>query len=242
MFIASLPWYDFPSSRSHLDSVYRLIQQQLARKGVDGKLLPEQLDRQTLLQEQWSNKSLILSQCCGPDLCSPAGRALKVIARPVFNTLDCQPGYYFSHIVTRSKNLSDTPNIVVNSNTSYSGCTALLNWLKKTGRSYKHYQVSNSHQGSINRLLSGEADVAAIDAYSWQFIEHDGLQIIDRSETALAPPFVCHNECDIDHRTLASALELSFREKGAPLHLTKIASADNQLYQDSYRLKDKESE
>lgn len=135
---ASLPWYDFPSTEKYLDSVYRQIRQPLMDSSCHG--LPEQLDRLTPLAEQWSDKSLFLSQCCGSDLQSPAGCQLDVIARPLFNSLDGPAGYYFSHIVSRSKNLA-TPNIVVNATTSFSGCTALLSWLE--GNRQRLQTVSN---------------------------------------------------------------------------------------------------
>ncbi len=230
MFIASLPWYDFPSTRRHLDSVYQQLRQQLILAGVDREQLTPQLDRQIPLYEQWSDRRLLLSQCCGPDLHTPAGRALKIIARPVFDTLDCPAGYYFSHIVSGSKKPGAHPVIVVNSQSSFSGCVALLKWLDKTGRNYKQAIVSNAHQNSIDRLRSGEADVAAIDAYSWQFLDHDGLEIIDQSETAPSPPFVCHQDCSVDLNILATALEMAIREQGRPLHITELAATDNLCY------------
>jgi len=228
MLFASLPWYDFPSTAKHLDDVYSQICQHLL--DALNLSLAETLDRQTPLHEQWSDSALFLSQCCGPDLQTPAGQALEVIARPVFNTLNCPPGYYYSHIVARHKKLGPAPNVVVNSTTSFSGHTALLNWLAQNDRSYSNYQISRSHQGSINRLLSGEADVAAIDAYSWQFINDDNLEIIGRSETAPAPPFVRHSDCGIDAVRLSTAIDMAFRESGKQLQLTTLAPADNQLY------------
>lgn len=161
---------------------------------------------------------------------TPAGQALKVIARPVFNTLDCPPGYYYSHIVTTSNNLSATPDIVVNSPSSFSGCTALLGWLRKTGREYNRYQISGSHTGSVECLHAGNAEVAAIDAYSWRLMKRDGLRVIDRGEIAPAPPFVSNVECGIDYSALTKAIDLAYRKHGKPLQLTKLLPADNQLY------------
>jgi len=174
---------------------------------------------------------LFLSQCCGPDLYTQAGSELKAFARPVFNTLDCPAGHYYSHIVAKNINVGSNPVIAVNADTSFSGCTALLKWLERTGRAPQQCKISGSHQNSLFQLLSGAADVAAIDAYSWQFIDHDELKIIDRSETAPAPPFVCHSECIVSPKAIYDALRAAFKDQGEPLQLTELMPADNRLYQ-----------
>jgi len=226
--IASLPWYDLPFTKHHLDSVFGSIHRQL--KSLGYKDLPHALDRITPLKEQWENSALFLSQCCGPDLRTPAGSSLQVIARPVFNNLDCEPGDYYSHIVAVKNNISATPRIVINSKSSFSGCTALLNWLHATGRNYKHCLISGSHTGSMEKLLCNEADVAAIDAYSWQFIKNNDLTIIDQSASAPAPPFVRHSGCTIDSSTLSKVLDRAFNEHGQRLNLTRLVPADNEMY------------
>ena len=232
MSIASLPWYDFPSTKSHLDSVYNRIRQHLLHLQYND--LPTQLDRQTPLAEQWANASLLLSQCCGPDLQTPAGGSLQVIARPVFTTLDCSNGDYYSHIVATSKKVGATPDIVVNSRSSFSGCTALNGWLETTGRKYKHLKISGSHEASLQQLLSNKADVAAINAYSWQSMNHDGLVVIGRSQSALAPPFVCHTDCTFSREDLVEAIDTAFKEKGNLLNITCVIPTDNHLYQSRF--------
>ncbi len=228
--LASLPWYDHPSTRDSLDRVYRCCRQSLLQRGVARTQVADQLDRCTVLSEQWSDESLCLSQCCGPDLLTRNGQSLRVISRPVFAALDCPAGCYFSYIVTRSQQLDENVDIVVNNATSFSGCTALLHWLQRTGRQCDRFEVSGSHQRSADLVRAGAADVAAIDAQTWQFIERDGLQIIDRSVVAPAPPFVCHEYCKIDRVTMADALLQAFRGQGAPLGITDLIEADNALY------------
>ncbi len=232
--LASLPWYDNASTAESLDFVYHHFRQQLLQMGVAQVLLSDQLDRHTALHRQWSDESLILSQCCGPDLLAPHGQALRAFARPIFAALDCQAGYYFSYIVARSQAINQHQTIAINNLSSFSGCTALLQWLSETDQPYNNFYVTGSHLRSADLVRDGIADVAAIDAYAWRFVRRDGLQIVDRSRVAPAPPFVCHLSAKIDHGALTQALQQAFRVHGESLAIGELMPGDNRFYQDYF--------
>ncbi|MDP5291950.1 hypothetical protein Q9290_06555 [Oceanimonas sp. CHS3-5] len=126
--IASLPWYDLPPARAGLDAFWCALRYELEQ--VCALPLPRTLERSLPLIDQWSHSGLLLSQCCGPDLFTPAARHLVPVARPVFADLDCAPGHYYSHIVTACRTLPARPRLVVNSPSSRSGCAALYEWLR----------------------------------------------------------------------------------------------------------------
>ena len=185
--IVNLPWYDLPSTYEAMDDFWSILYKELHDLGIDR--LPRSLNRTTGFVEQWKNTDLLVSQCCGLDLFSPAGYNLVPLCRPVFSNLDCDDGNYFSYIVSGKKTFK-TPRITINSPSSHSGHIALLGWMREQGLSSCKTIVSGSHQASINLIRKGVADLAAIDAHSWSFLDNDGIVVLDKSTEAPSPPFV----------------------------------------------------
>lgn len=210
--IASLPWYDLPGSARALDTFWNQLRQQLCLQhpGLEHQL-PNQLERDTGLERQWNSAGLILSQCCGPDLFRPDTPELEVIARPVFSTLDCEPGYYYSHIVSATEQPVASLRVVANGPTSRSGFIALQEWLQQQGIEPARLLFSGSHQQSLLWIKEGRADLAAIDAHSWHWLQDRSLCIIDQTDTAPTPPFVMHSQSPVSpasmRRALTSALQ-----------------------------------
>lgn len=229
--IATLPWYDLPATSNNMDTLWLAIRRELC--GLNELFrdsLPDALERDSDLVEIWQRPELILSQCCGPDLFTPQAAALEPIARPVFNRLYCTPGDYFSHIVSAASKLPEHPRLVINSLTSRSGCFALIEWLESQGIKPASIEVSGSHQESINWLLNGKADLAAIDAQSWLFLTTQQLIIIGQSRPAPAPPFVMHRDSPLSEHSVYNALERAVIVYGEQLSLGGLMHADRELY------------
>lgn len=227
MLVADLPWYDHPPCSGALDAFWAALRDVLSAAGVED--LPETLARGRQPRLLWSEPGLILSQCCGPDLDSDAGRDLEVIARPAFADLDCGPGDYFSHIVGRLP-MDCPPRLVVNATTSRSGCGALLEWLAVRGIEPGPMVVSGAHGASIDQLRRGEADLAAIDAHSWRWLDTAGLRRIGRSAAAPAPPWVCHGDCPVPVALTRRALEHAVATRGADIGIVGFVDADRAHY------------
>lgn len=219
--IASLPWYDLPASHIALDRFWDALRVQLHAQGVDG--LPTSLTRTMPTEQQWRYPELLLSQCCGLDLFVSRLPRVAILARPVFADLDCDPGNYFSHIV-RAKGAtwsSRRPRrIVVNSRSSRSGHTALLAWLLKREWSARPVLVSGSHARSLDWLRAGRADLAAIDAHSWKYLDISGVEIVGRSTEAPAPPFICSPHMPAD--AVLRGLRQAVAKHGAGIGMTGI--------------------
>lgn len=186
--IVSLPWYEYPGWEGALDRLWQELCAELQLSFSES--LPENLERHLSLQNQWSSPDLLLSQCCGPDLIQQQAGNLMPIARPVFAELDCPPGYYYSHIVATS-DLAAAPILGVNSETSFSGCLALLEWCRSQGLEFSAIHITGSHEVTLNELRRGRVQLAAIDANSWQLLDTSKVSIIDRSREQPSPPFVC---------------------------------------------------
>lgn len=227
----SLPWYDLPSAHRALSDFWSILRDALRAEGVER--LPLELDRSAPLKTQWSHPDLLLSQCCGLDLFTPAAHALLPIGRPVFSDLACESGHYFSYIVSTSgANLSPKRpvRIAINSPSSRSGCTALLSWLEGCGWTPLSSIVSGSHGASAYLLRRGLADVAAIDAHSWNLLERTGLEIIGRTAEAPTPPFVSHIRSDVSSAVLLRALNNAVRRGGEVVSIREVMPVDLEVY------------
>lgn len=229
--IASLPWYDLPPARTGLDAFWQQLRSELA--GHSDLELPVQLDRNMPLAELWASPGLVLSQCCGPDLFTPAARYLQPVARPVFAHLDCEPGHYYSHIVTVHARLPARPRLVVNSPSSRSGCVALYEWLRRHHIEPGSVVISGAHARSLEFLRTGQADLAAIDAHSWTLLNTHDIHIMDNSAPALSPPFVMHVSAPLNPDMLAEALMSAVKHNGHAIGIGGLCAAQRQDYQRS---------
>lgn len=145
--IASLPWYDHAESRAVLDTFWSATAAALREAGYRG--LPRALTRDLAPAVLWQRPSLVLSQCCGPDLQTDCGQDLRVIATPVFQDIDCTPGQYFSHVISRKRFSGPVARIAINATSSHSGCRALLDWMRARDITVAKTQVTGSHVNSI---------------------------------------------------------------------------------------------
>ena len=226
---AQLPWYDHPGSSAALDRFWRCVREALRASGEYD--VPERLTRGVDVRAQWRSPGLLLSQCCGPDLFTPAGADLVPIARPTFADLDVGAGRYFSHVVGRVP--TDVhPRIVVNETSSRSGHGALREWLGAEGLHAGRVIVSGSHAASIVALRRGAAGLAAIDAHSWRWLDTRGLEVIGRSAAAPSPPWVMHRHAGVEPARMRAALVRAVEYCGDAIG---IVSAETALRDDYER-------
>lgn len=170
--IASFPWYDLPSVRWANDALWRAM-------GLGGEL-----DRETPVDAQWRSDALFVSQACGLDLFL-ADAPIEPVLAPVFD-LDCEPGSYYSVLVGARTGVA-----AVNSLSSRSGLSALLTVAEPSSMI-----VTGSHRASLDAVRRGQADLACIDAVTWDILSRDepdcvdGVSVLERTSSAPAPPFV----------------------------------------------------
>lgn len=227
-YIASLPWYDLPQTHTAVDQFWNVLATALQDHALDG--VPATLDRNTPLPDQWALSRLLLSQCCGPDLKTTAAQQLSTIARPVFSDLDCTPGSYFSHIVASRPYLGGTARLAANALSSRSGYGALIEWTQKHAVPVEGIAVTGSHAASLQALREGRADLAAIDAHSWNLLQVDDLHIIDHSSEALAPPYVMHCSNNRKSDKVAQALAQAIDHAGHLIGIKGVLKTTNTDY------------
>lgn len=137
-----------------------------------------------------------------------AGRLGNVVAAPVFPG---RPGpVYRSVVVTRAGSAIGTlqdlrgARLAINERDSWSGYHALRVHLASTGRAGPNFGEiveTGGHEASIEAVLAGSADVAAIDDTVW---EHrlgldDRLRelvVVDRTQAWPTPPFSLSRSLD----------------------------------------------
>jgi len=225
--IASLPWYDLPATHTQLDALWKVLRELITEE--TGLTPAEDLERGVPVASQWQSPGLVLSQCCGPDLFD-GGRELSVIGRPVLKGIGRPPGQYYSRIiVTSGQPLAENPTIAINGESSWSGHLALRDWFDRNDIAPGETVVSGSHACSIELVRNGRANLAAIDAFSWQFLDQAGVDAIDRTAMAPSPPFVCHKASPVPPAVMQRLLETALARLDHPM-FAAVLPADLDTY------------
>jgi ABC-type phosphate/phosphonate transport system substrate-binding protein len=240
--IADLPWYDLPELRAATDAWWRGIASHLRALGVDQ--VPDALHREVAHEQNWRDPRLLLSQACGYDVLYDSSDVLQPVATPCYALPGCSGPRYSSVVVVRSDavvgSLADLrgARCVVNEATSHSGTNALrplVAELARDGRFFASVAASGSHSDSLEHVRSGKADVACIDTVVLALVRQvrpdhlAGLRELQRTQPALAPPYVTSAQTDTATlRLLQRALFAALRDPQlaacrAALHIIDFA-------------------
>jgi ABC-type phosphate/phosphonate transport system substrate-binding protein len=129
--------------------------------------------------------------------------AADIVAAPVFPG---QPGPAYHSVVVATSSAADVTDLsgrrlVINEVGSWSGNHALRVHLAGAGVSFASIVESGAHARSIDMLLAGDADVAAIDHTIWEHrLATDpaahSLVVVDRTRNWPAPPFSASRRID----------------------------------------------
>ena len=172
--IASLPMYDWPEVREHTDALWSSLRTHLLQHQIAA---PDELRRDLPREQIWQSEDLLLSQTCGlPYVRGLCGDAL-LLGSPVYDLPHCEAGDYFSVVVVRADDPATSlrqlrgHRVAFNAADSQSGHAALLFTLAPLARAANFFASSTAvgtHRAAIQAVANGDADVAAIDAVSWQ--------------------------------------------------------------------------
>ncbi len=192
--IASLPMYDRAETRPALDRLWDLVRNTAEHR------LPAKLTHGGDPWEHWQNPDLVLSQSCSLPYRTRLSDIVELIGTPVHD-LDCKAGRYYSVLVARRADSRreltdfDSARFAVNEYSSQSGWAALSELVEKEGIQATEIQLSGTHAASAQLVAAGEADLAALDAVSWQLMcRYDDfsrdLKVITTSPPTPALPFI----------------------------------------------------
>jgi len=199
--IATLPMYDWPEIREATDTFWECLRNSLNRFGFPA---PQRLMRDGSDGLLWRHPGLVLGQTCGLPLVSGLTDSVSVVGTPAYD-IECGAGCYFSVIVVHNDSAIDGKadlvgaRLAYNGPTSQSGYAALAYHLRSLAGDnpvFTEKLVSGSHRRSLRMVADGQADVAAIDAVSWQLaLRHEpaarSLRVLARTEATPGLPLVC---------------------------------------------------
>lgn len=209
--VASLGMYDHPRQRAANDRLWREIARILRARGIAS--VPAELDRSRPVQAVWRDPSLLFAQACGYPLVADPALDLRVVALPVYDVPDCSAGEHLSYFVTRrdddSASLGDFRGrrAAINdrgSNTGLNLFRSAIAGLAGGQYFFSSVKETGSHRGSINAILTREADIAAIDAVTYAAIDRfepevtASLRIFGKSATSPATPFVTAGRTSVE--------------------------------------------
>lgn len=239
-YVATLPMYDWPEVRAANDRFWTYLRDSLRSFGFPA---PDALERAECDDNLWLDPGLVLGQTCGLPLVSGLAASVSVIGTPAYD-IECGAGCYYSVVVVRKDSaLTDIRDVMrtrlaYNSPTSQSGYGALAYYLLDQsceGPVFSEKKVSGSHRQSLRLVAEGEADVAAIDAVSWQLaLRHEpaaaSLRVLAQTEPTPGLPFICakHPGWSIDrmHLAVVEAMAALDAETSDELLLAGFAQTD----------------
>ena len=190
--IASLPMYDWPEVREPIDRLWAELRIALADLGIEA---PPVLIRPAESLDHWRNPTLLLSQTCGLPLRRHLIDDVTVVGAFDHQLPGTPAGCYHSVMIVaadhpaRSLADFDGATAAINHPDSQSGHAALRHAMIPTPTAIARSVRSGGHRTSIQLVGTGHADIAAIDAVSWELAR--------RHEPAAA-------QCRVIHRTPAT--------------------------------------
>lgn len=172
--------YDPPELRDVTDTLWSALAAALEDEGVHG--VPRQLTRDRHHRELWGDPHLLWSQTCGYPLARHFAGRLRVVATPRYAVPECVGSWYTSRVVVRAdspaRGLADLRGAVCAANEidSHSGTNAFralvapIAFSGGGGRFFSAVKWSGGHRMSLEMVVKGEADVAAIDCITFALL------------------------------------------------------------------------
>ncbi len=219
--IAVLPMYDFEHVRRQTDAFWTRIRDNLRHSGIEA---PQSLDRSIDRMTAWKSNRLVLGQTCGLPFMEHLRDDVVLVGTPDYGVPGCPPGWYRSAIVVRRDDPRETlpdfqgATLARNGPDSQSGWQAMLQALDSAGAAWPFFGdvvTSGLHAASIEMVVSGEADFAAIDFVSWRLagqclpVSRD-LRVLDLTSPMPGLPFITRGGAS--RTTIAEAVERAIDE------------------------------
>lgn len=172
--LATLPMYLRAETRAAHDAFWGLVRDALRDAGQPA---PDGLDHVTPHTATWSRADLLLGQVCNLPYRARVHRHTHRVGTCDYGLPDTPPGHYFSWFVTRADDPRETPaafadaRLAVNEADSHSGWGAAWRFGRSRGFAFSRAVLTGAHKASARALVEGRADIACIDAISWQMIQ-----------------------------------------------------------------------
>ena len=228
--IASLAMYDRPETASATDRFWALIRNDLRKQGLEA---PQNLERNHPFWEVWTDPDLLFSQTCGRPYRLKLHGNCQLVGTPDYGLPDADPGYYYSVFLVRSNDgrtdldAFKTAKFAYNETLSQSGWAAPQCHVAPLGFQFENIWQSGSHLASARAVAEGTADIASVDAMTWELIKRYepfslALRVIEKTTQTPGLPYITGLKTDrkalqksvltaIDHLDLADRRTLRLR-------------------------------
>jgi len=192
--IATLPMYDWPEVHAATDKIWAAM-----CKGLHNEHFcpPYRLTRDRPVEEIWTAPDLLVAETCSWPLATTLEGKVRYLATRLHDVPGCAAGLYRSAIIARRDDrrfarkdcpVPSTPNadidlpnmalsVARNGQSSLSGWVALASDVR--GASFKPIETG-AHRASLCAVAQCHADLAAIDAVSWDLALHHEKAMTDR--------------------------------------------------------------
>lgn len=227
---ANLPMYDWPEVSEALDELWQEIKTELESAGFTA---PDDLNRSTAIQAQWLSPDLLLGQACGLPFVEKLEPHVHLLGSGCYRLDGVPAGDYQSVLVCRKT--AGEPSFfahqlfsfAANEQGSLSGFIAPLSWIANMHSSARLSETvfTGSHRNSIKAVAEDTADVAAIDALSWELaLRYEPaateLKVIGKTMPLPGLPFFCAPE--FAEWPIAEALDTAIKNSSQTLRNTLL--------------------
>lgn len=218
--IAALGMYDRAETAEANDRFWALIRDGLLARGIAA---PETLTRgEMAYMPGWLSPDLVFAQTCGYPYRAVLQDKVRLVGTPDYGLPGCPPGHYNSVFIARRND--PRPDLAAftgtrfayNDDLSQSGWAAPQNHAATHGLRLPPALKSGGHRLSALAVAEGRADIASLDALTWEMLKrYDPFTADLREVTRTAPtpalPFIAGLHVDPD------AAYLALREAAAAL-------------------------
>jgi ABC-type phosphate/phosphonate transport system substrate-binding protein len=206
---ASLPMYNIPEMRQAFRQFWAVLRQAALRRGLDH--LPADLDISAPAVPDRIGGEVVFSQVCGFPLLTRLRGQAQILLTPIYDAPGCDGPTHTAFFIVRAdarfQRLEDLRGcaIAVNSLLSNSGMNLPRRSIADIARGRPFFGsvlMTGSHTASIEKIASGEADVASIDCVTDAVFRRyrpaimDGIRILASSVPSPALPFVTSSSTD----------------------------------------------
>jgi hypothetical protein len=219
--IASLPMYDWEEVRPSTDRFWALIRTGLGRAGIAAPVDLHRGDPWPV----WSDPGLVLSQTCGFPYRTHLHGRVVLVGTPDYGLPDVPAGYYYSALVVHRDRAGDwteflSGRLAINGADSQSGWAAPQNHAAAFDARFHDLLETGSHLESARAVAEGRADIAAVDAVTWRFIQRFRNRTAARlrvlATTAPTPGLPMITAAGNDAAAIAAAVGAAINDLDAP--------------------------
>lgn len=238
--IASLGMYDRAETAAAHDRFWALIRDALRARGLTA---PAALTRgEAAYWSAWQASDLVLSQTCGFPFRAKLRGKVTLVGTPDYGLPECPAGYYNSVFVARADDGRTLPEyrlacFAYNEGLSQSGWAAPQNHAATMGFQFQPGLATGGHRLSALAVADGRAEIAAVDAMTWEVLRRyepwvDQLREVARTAPTPGLPLIAAlgRDGEASFAAVAAAVDQLDREDRAVLRLNGIVRIEAARY------------